>query len=122
MKRKTTPAEPVTLTAQRLVLTAPDGSPRMELAIGDHTMPMLRMFDPAGTCRIELGLECNEKGDNHWPTVSFCDREGHLTFNLFTDDDRIEGQLKVAGVKVWDLEMDAVAMAHAARRRKGGVR
>lgn len=45
-----------TLTAERLVITASDGSPRIELAVADNGTLSIRMFDPEDNCRMALTL------------------------------------------------------------------
>ncbi|HEY4000527.1 MAG TPA: hypothetical protein VGO93_16760 [Candidatus Xenobia bacterium] len=113
MKRSATAATPETLTVQRLVLAAPDGSPRMEMSVGKHGMPTLRMFDPAGTCRVEVGLECTDTGESTWPHVQFNDSKGRWAFEFSPCDQNVLAGLRVAGVKLWDVDLDLARLSNA---------
>lgn len=120
--------QPKTLTAQRLVLTAPDGSPRIELFVAPNGTPHLKMMDDKGAVRLEVGLGDEKEEEVGWAaSIALCDGLGLVHGDGEVVNDGIEVQVdvnfltmraSVGGIRVMDYWMDGLQLAAGVKRRE----
>lgn len=125
------PAVPQCVTTERLVVTAPDGTPRIELGVDSHGVPAVRLLDDEGRCRasLDLGFGVNTEPLCWMPSIHLSDSAGNHALAISTSDDCIDARLSLEGSDpIFALSLDAAHLravhkeASARRRAKRAAR